>query len=70
MHRVVTQDVTWVQHFDSEAKKQSMQLKAPWLSRTHPSSNPRKKFKRVSSAGKVEASILWESQDIIRVDYL
>ena len=29
-----------------------------------------KKFKRVSSAGKVMVSIFWESQSIIMVDYL
>ena len=48
--RVVTQDETWV-HFDPESKiMQSMQLK-------HPGSTPPKKFKRVSSAGKVMASV-------------
>ena len=29
MRRVVTQDETWVHHFDHEAKKQSMQWKHP-----------------------------------------
>ena len=50
MHRVVTQDEIWVHHFDPEAKKQSMQWK-------HSGSPPPKKFRRVSSAGKVMASI-------------
>ena len=48
--RVVTHDEMWVPHFDPEAKKQSMQWK-------HPGSPPPKKFKRVSSARKVMASI-------------
>ena len=61
--RDVTQDETWVHHFDSEAKKQNMQ----W---NHPGSLHPKKFKRVSSTGKVMASIFWDSQGIIMVDYL
>ena len=60
---VVTQDETWVHHFDPESKKQSMQWK-------HPGSPPPKKFKRVSSAGKVMASIFWDNQGVIMVDYL
>ena len=63
MDRVVTQDETWVHHFDPESKKQSMQWK-------HPGSPPPKKFKRVSSAGKVMASIFWDNQGVIMVDYL
>ena len=46
MHRVVTQDETWVHHFDIEAKKQSIQWE-------HPGSSSPKKFKTVSLAGKV-----------------
>ena len=43
---------------------QSMQWK-------HPGSPTPKKFKRVSSAGKVMASIFWDySQGVIMVDYL
>ena len=49
-------------HFDPESKKQSMQWK-------HPGSPPPKKFKRVSSAGKVMASIFWDNHDVIMVDY-
>ena len=32
MHRVVTQDETWVHHFDPEAKKPSIQ----WSTLAHP----------------------------------
>ena len=42
---------------------QSMQLK-------HPGSLPPKKVKRVSSAGKVMASVFWDSQGVIMIDYL
>ena len=59
--RVVTQDETWVHHFDPESKMQSMQWK-------HPGSPPPKKFKRVSSAGKVIASVHWNSQGVIMID--
>ena len=41
-------------HFDPESKMQSMQ----W------------KFKRASSAGKVMASVFWDSQEVIMIDYL
>ena len=52
--RVVTQDETWVHHFDPESKMQSKQWK-------HPGSPPPKKFKRVLPAGKVMTSIFWDS---------
>ena len=44
--RVVTQDETWVHHFDQESKMQSMQWK-------HLGSPPPKKFKRISLADNV-----------------
>ena len=59
----MTQDETWVHHADPKSKKQSMQWK-------YPGSPSSKKFKKVSSAGKVMASIFWESQKVIMVYYL
>ena len=53
--QVVTQDETWIHHFDPESKMQSKQWKYPGS--PHP-----KKFKRVYLAGKVMASIFWDSQ--------
>lgn len=61
--RVVTQDETWVHHFDPETKEQSKQWK-------HKSSPPPRKFKLSSSAGKVMASVFWDSQGVLLIDYL
>ena len=60
---IVTQDEIWVHQFEPESKMQSMQWK-------HPGSPPRKKFKRVFSAGKVMASVFWDSQGVIMIYYL
>ena len=60
---VVTQHETWVHHFDTESKMQSKQWK-------HPDSPHPKKFNMVHSAGKVMASIFWDSQGVIMIDYL
>ena len=38
-------------------------MEAPWLT-------PPKKFKRASSAGKVMASVFWDSLGVIMIDYL
>ena len=56
---IVTQDETWIHHFDPESKMQSKQIKS------RPLLTPPKKFKRVHSAGKVMASIFWDSQGVI-----
>ena len=36
----------------------------------HPGSPPPKIFKRIHSAGKVMASIFWDSQGVVMIDYL
>ena len=63
LKRFVTQDETWVHHFDPETKIQSKQWK-------HVTSPQPKKYKQVPSAGKVMASVFWDSRDIIMIDYL
>ena len=59
----VTKDETWVHHFDPESKMQSKQWK-------HTGTSPPKTFKTVHSAGKAMASIFWDSQGVIMIDYL
>ena len=63
INQVVTQDETWVHHSNTESKMQSMQWK-------HSGSPPPKKFKRVSSAGKVMASVFWDSHGVIMIKNL
>jgi len=54
LDRTVTQDETWVHHFDLETKQQSMIWK-------HVTSPTPKKFKVTPSAGKVMATVFWNS---------
>ena len=61
--RFVTMDETWVHHFDPETKRQSMEWK-------NPGSPTPKRPKRSISAGKVMASVFWDAEGIIMIDYL
>ena len=61
--RFVTMDETWVHHFTPEAKQQSKQWK-------HSGPPPPKKTKTVPSAGKVMASVFWDADGILLIDYL
>jgi histone-lysine N-methyltransferase SETMAR len=61
--RIVTVDETWIHHYDPETKRQSMQWK-------HVNSPPPKKFCVQKSAGKVMATVFWDAEGIIMVDYL
>lgn len=61
--RLITVDETWVHHYTPETKEQSKQ----WIAKGEPAP---KKAKTVSSAGKVMASVFWDSRGIILIDYL
>ena len=63
LSRLVTHDETWIHHFDPESKRQSLQWKHPW-------SPPPRKFRVTASAGKVMASVFWDSRGVIMIDYL
>lgn len=61
--RFITMDESWVHHYQPETKVQSKQWK-------HTSSPTPKKAKVVPSAGKVMASVFWDSQGVILIEYL
>lgn len=63
LRRFVTVDETWIHHYTPETKEQSKQ----W---TSPGERAPKKAKTVISAGKVMATVFWDSQGIIHIDYL
>ena len=61
--RFVTMNESWVHHFEPETKDQSKQWK-------HPDSPTPRKAKVTASAGKVMASVFWDAQGVLLVDYL
>lgn len=61
--RFVTVDETWIHHYTPETKQQSKQ----WIS---PGESAPKKAKTVPSAGKVMATVFWDSQGVIHIDFL
>jgi len=63
LSRLVTMDETWLYHYDPETKQQSME----WQHRGSP--HP-KTFQVQKSAGKVLASIFWDQDGILLIDYL
>ena len=63
LRRFVTVDETWIYWYTPETKQQSKQ----WIS--HDESAP-KKAKTVPSAGNVMATVFWDSQCVIYIDYL
>lgn len=63
LSRIVTGDETWVHHWDPETKQESMQWK-------HKASPPPKKFRTQPSAGKIMATIFWDCEGILLLDYM
>jgi len=61
--RLVTMDKIWLYHHDSETKQQSMEWR-------HSDSPRPKKFRVQKSAVKVLASIIWNQDGILLIDYL
>jgi len=56
-------DETWLYHYDSETKQQRMEWR-------HSGSPRPKKFRVQEFAGKVLASIFWNQDGILLIDYL
>ena len=63
LSRLVTVDETWVHYYEPENKAHSRQ----WVG---PGSPRQKKFKTQPSAGKVMATVFWDAQGVIMLDFL
>ena len=63
LSHLVTVDETWVYYYEPENKAQSCQ----WVG---PGSPRPKKFKTQPSAGKVMATVFWDAQGVIMLDFL
>lgn len=63
LRRYVTMDETWIHHYTPESKRQSSE----W---TGPDENRPKRAKTQQSAGKVMASVFWNTHGILFIDYL
>ena len=61
--RLVTMDETWLYHYDPETKQQSIKWR-------HSGSPRPKKFRMQKPTGKVLASIFWDQDGILLIDYL
>lgn len=60
--RIVTGDEVWVHHYDPTSKQESMEWRVKGTA-------PPKKFKVAQSAGKVMATVFWDSKGILLIDY-
>ena len=63
LSRLVTVDETWVHYYEPENKAQSRQSVGPGSPRP-------KKFKTQPSASKVMATVFWDAQGVIMLDFL
>jgi len=63
VHQFITMDETWIHHYTPESKQQSKQ----W---TEAGCSAPKKTRSVPSAGKVMASVFWDAEGILFIDYL
>jgi len=63
LSRLVIMDDTWLYYYDPETKQQSMEWR-------HSGSPCAKKFRVPKSAGKFLASIFWDQDGILLIDYL
>ena len=63
LSRLVTVDETWVHYYKPENKAQSRQSVGPGSPRS-------KKSKKQPSAGKVMATVFWDAQGVIMLDFL
>jgi len=63
VRRFITMDETWIHHYTPESKQQSKEG-------TEAGCSAPKKTRSVPSAGKVMASVFWNAEGILFIDYL
>ncbi|GFR70408.1 histone-lysine N-methyltransferase SETMAR [Elysia marginata] len=63
MQQIITGDESWVHHYDSESKRQSMEYR-------HKSSPSPRKFKVVVPPRKVMLTVFWDSEGIVHIELL
>lgn len=63
LHRIITIDETWIHHYTPESKEATKE----WVARHE---IPPKRPRTQQSAGKVLASVFWDSSGILFIDYL
>ncbi len=63
LRRLITGDEVWVFHHDPESKQESMEWRAK-------GSAPPLKTRQQKSAGKVMATIFWDTEGVLLVDYM
>lgn len=61
--KMVTCDETWIRQWDPESKQESLQWKFK-------DEKPPRKFKVRPSAGKLMATVFWDTEGILLIDYL
>ena len=62
LERIVTEDETWINHYERDSKRQGMEWK-------HPQSSAKRKFKMHLTAGKVTLTGFWDSQGLMLEHY-
>lgn len=63
LSRYVTVDEVWVHHFEPLRKEQSKEWRRP-------GDPPPIKFRVQASAGKVMATVFWDAEGVVKIDYL
>jgi histone-lysine N-methyltransferase SETMAR len=63
VHQFVTMGETWIHNYTPESKQQSKQWREAGCSEP-------KKTRSIPSAGKVMASVFWDAEGILFIDYL
>ena len=59
--RIINGDETWMHHYNSESKQQSMQRK-------HANSSSPRKFKVQALAGKIMCTVVWDAKGVLLID--